>query len=191
MQKARHPYSDIAWRPLYQWRRDAIPRAWRDWLGHSGSLTRRLMTACGGELEVRVLRQTMALPRRDEARALGLPSRRFALIREVVLLGAGEPWVFARSVLPTTTLTGRLRRLRHLDERPLGELLFRDPGMSRDEIQVARVPGELLPATLAARDAALWGRRSVFRLDRKPLLVSEIFLPGFNPKVAPVAEGLA
>ena len=32
-------------------------------------------------------------------------------------------------------------------------------------------------------DAAVWGRRSLFYLDKKPLLVSELFIPGFNKKL--------
>ncbi len=123
----------------------------------------------------------MTLPRPEEARALGLAPRRFALIREVLLLGGGEPRVFARSVLPVATLTGRMRHLRHLDNRPLGDLLFRNASLKRGEIEVARVPGHRLPAGLVDPAQRLWGRRSVFRLEGKPLLVSEIFLPSFNP----------
>jgi chorismate--pyruvate lyase len=33
---------------------------------------------------------------------------------------------------------------------------------------------------LPRRPAQIWGRRSVFRVGGKPLLVSEIFLPGIG-----------
>jgi chorismate-pyruvate lyase len=31
---------------------------------------------------------------------------------------------------------------------------------------------------------SVWGRRSLFYLDRKPLLVSELFMPEFNKTIA-------
>ena len=141
------------------------------------------MQASAGEFSVQVLNQSLQLPRLSEMRALALPPRRLALIREVILFGSGQPWVYARSVIPLSTLTGRLRKLRHLDSRPLGALLFSDPSMSREPVEVACISSSnaQLPPALSEITSALWGRRSVFRLDQKPLLVSEIFLPAFKP----------
>ena len=96
--------------------------------------------------------------------------RLLVLVREVRLLGCGQTWVHARSLIPATTLTGRHRKLAHLGNRPLGEVLFSDPGMQRGDIETARVP-------LYSADSRAWARRSVFMLDHKPLLVSEVFLP--------------
>jgi chorismate--pyruvate lyase len=158
-----------------------MPLFWQDWLATKGSLTRRLVTASAGDFRVRVLHQAVGLPAFSEQRVLRLPDRRWALIREVVLYGRGEPWVYARSILPLRTLTGRLRRFRRLDERPLGDLLFRYPSMRRGPVAVARVDGAHLPAGLAPAGTFLWGRRSVFRVDDKPLLVGEVFLPAFAP----------
>ena len=160
-----------------------IPDQWRDWLSDTGSLTQRLLDASDGKLSVQIIRQCLDAPRLSERLALGLAPRRLALIREVILLGDGEPWVYARSVLPMTTLTGPLRKLRRLDNRPLGALLFQSPSMTREPVEVAchNSANAKLPVVLGHIDAPLWGRRSVFRLNRKPLLVSEIFLPDFKP----------
>ena len=128
-----------------------------------------------------MLNQCVGLPDFSEKTALKLPDRRWAMIREVILYGGGEPWVFARSILPLCTLTGRLRRFRYLDNRPLGDLLFSYSSMRRGPVQAAHIPAEILPAGLAPAGKRLWGRRSVFRVDGKPLLVSEIFLPAFDP----------
>ena len=173
-----HP---VRWYPADRWLRYAIPASWRDWLVDNGSLTKRLIAASAGNFSVRVLRQDYHRPAVNEARALGLAAGRYALIREVVLMGNNKPWVYARSILPLETLTGRLRALRKLDNRPLGALLFADKTLSRGDIEIARIPGLLLPQNLAADSDELWGRRSLFYLDNKPLLVSEIFLPDFNP----------
>jgi len=158
-----------------------VPRCWRDWLADRGSLTARLLNLSGGDLSVVVVNQGLAFPKRSEQRALNLSGRRKALIREVILYGGGQPWVYARSVLPLATLTGRLRKLRHLDNRPLGALLFKDPNMRREAVHIARFKSNNLPDLLNNLGTAAWGRRSVFRLDNKPLLVSEVFLPTFKP----------
>lgn len=158
-----------------------MPRRWRRWLEDRGSLTQRLIAASGGDFHVEILRQFIGQPTPDEARALGLGNRRRGLIREVLLIGNGVPWVFARSVLPLATLTGRRNHLRHLDDRPLGQELFSDNSMHREPVEIARIDSAALPLLPTQPAAPLWGRRSVFRLDGKPLLVAEIFLADFDP----------
>lgn len=149
------------------------PRHWRPWLQDSGSLTRRLTRAAHGEFAVRVLSQRWHAPTPDEARALGMPPRQLALIREVELLGRqGTPWVYARSVLPASTLTGRERRLRLLGNRSLGSLMFSDPSLSRSPLMASCLQDEA--------GCRYWARRSVFRLHDKPLLVCEVFLPAME-----------
>ncbi|GAA6151285.1 chorismate--pyruvate lyase family protein [Pseudoteredinibacter isoporae] len=148
----------------------------RQWLLGEGSLTRKLQDACEGEFSLRILRQGLATPRADEAKALGLPLRQQALIREIVMSGHGQDWVFARSVLPLSTLTGRLRQLKTLDNRPLGALLFKDPSMKRSAIEICPLAAEHFRYPCEER---CWARRSVFYLDQKPLLVAEVFLPEF------------
>ena len=176
-------HREPAWRPMVSKSDRMIPDQWRDWLSDTGSLTQRLLDASDGKLSVQIIRQCLDAPRLSERLALGLAPRRLALIREVILLGDGVPWVYARSVLPMTTLTGSLRKLRRLDNRPLGALLFQSPSMTRELVEVAchTSANAKLPVVLGHIDTPLWGRRSVFRLNRKPLLVSEIFLPDFKP----------
>jgi chorismate--pyruvate lyase len=176
-----HLSSEPAWRRMISVSDYTVPGQWRPWLSDTGSLTQRLIDACNGELTVQVLRQNLGVPRLSERRALGLPQRRQALIREVILLGGGIPWVYARSIIPLSTLTGRLRRLRQLDNRPLGALLFSEPSMCREPVEIACYTSAQMPTALAAKQSTMWGRRSVFRLHNKPLLVSEIFLPDFKP----------
>ena len=157
--------------------------ALRPWLLDRGSLTERLIRASKGQFEVKILFQGMGVPQLSEQRALELPVRQRALIREVILFGNHQPWVHARSIIPIKTLTGRLRKLRKLDNRPLGALLFSDPGMARGPIEISNLP-MLEPWSSSVRStygSPLQGRRSLFWLDGKPLLVSEVFLTGFTP----------
>ncbi len=163
----------------------AIDYRLQRWLLNRGSLTSRLQHLSHGHFRVEILNQGWAKPRLSEARALEVDPHRTALIREVILYGNDEPWIYARSVLPQCTLTGRLRGLRQLDNRPLGALLFNDPAMRRSPIEIAcfNADNPLIPKSVPNHTQPLWSRRSCFFLDAKPLLVSEAFLPALVAKI--------
>jgi chorismate lyase len=172
----------LRWKPARQVLRSQVPEGLLDWLLDTASLTRRIQLACDGAFRVRVLEQGWGRPRRDEIAALGMRANERALIRQVQLRCDEQVWVYARTIIPHATLTGRQRRLAHLGSRPLGAVLFADPGMRRGPVQVARIQRgqplyEAACRGLRNRQAEIWGRRSVFRLAGKPLLVAEIFLP--------------
>lgn len=159
-----------------------LPASLADWLLDSGSLTRRLRQLCPDQFRVHVLWQSWNRPSSDEARVLGLRLDAWAWTREVRLLCNDQPWVFARTLIPAKTLRGRGCRLTQLGTRPLGEVLFADPGVRRDPVEIARiVAGQRLHqrafAGLAEPLDPIWGRRSVFWIAKRPLLVCEIFLP--------------
>jgi len=175
---------DSRWHPHKQQRCNGIPPDLCAWLLDPESLTLRLQQLCPGRFEVRVVSQRQDRPTRSESRALRMRNGAHALIRQVQLLCDGKPWIFARTVIPRDSLRGRLKRLARLGTRPLGGVLFTDPDMRRGVVELACIrPGQTLyaPATehLRQRPPAIWGRRSVFTLARKPLLVSEVFLPAF------------
>jgi len=174
------------WLSYRCYRRSELPAPLAVWLLDTASLTRRLQGLCAGAFRVNVLSQLRGRPRRDEARALGMRRGALALIRQVQLLCGSKPQVYARTVIPMSSLTGRVRRLARLGTRPLGAMLFADRGMRRGGVELARIRnGERLYADATGESHAgagvIWGRRSVFRVAKKPILVSEIFLPGFPP----------
>lgn len=169
------------WRPLSDLPRGALPPAVAVWLKERQSLTRRLQRSFGGAIEVRLAAQSWQRPMGDEIRPLRLGLGRRALVRQVFLCYNGEPLVYARTVIPPRTLNGPGRRLAFLGNRPLGEVLFGRFGTRRGPVEVARIqPGSALSIQAGDSTAvseALWGRRSVFLLHNRPLLVVEIFLP--------------
>jgi len=170
------------WRNHRRWLRQQVPAVLRAWLLDEGSLTDRIKRCCPGQFSVRVLNEAWRRPRLDEARVLGMPVAALAWVRQVQLLCDGRPWVFARTVVPAATLTGAQRRLAYLGNRPLGAYLFADPGMRRSPVQLACIVlgSDLFDDAvegLVRRPKQIWGRRSVFRVGGKPLLVTEIFLP--------------
>ncbi|MFS1523662.1 chorismate--pyruvate lyase family protein [Microbulbifer sp. 2304DJ12-6] len=167
------------------------PQMLLPWLEYPGSLTAALKRQSRGDFRVQVLSQCWQLPLAEECRALNLRTHSRALVREVLLYGRGHPWVYARSVLPLRSLQGKSRNLRSLDNRPLGELLFSEPGMRRSDIEfnhLQRNP-RLQLAALCREDDNAWGRRSTFWLRDKPLLVAETFLSSFRPGGPPKATG--
>jgi len=173
------------WRGHRRWLRQQVPDVLRTWLLDKGSLTDRLKRSCPGRFSVRVLDEAWQRPQLDEARVLNMPVTALAWVRQVQLLCDGVPRVFARTIVPVTTLSGAQRRLAYLGNRPLGAYLFADPGMQRSPVQLARITrGSSLFADavqgLTHKPQVIWGRRSVFRVGGKPLLVSEIFLPAIE-----------
>ncbi|WP_125016323.1 chorismate--pyruvate lyase family protein [Aestuariirhabdus litorea] len=167
------------WRPQSQMLKSDLPEPWREWLLDRGSLTQRLMRRYPGKFSVQLIRQQWARPTPSERRCLGIGQREFANIREVLLLGDGVPRVFARSVLPHSTLVGPNRCLLRLNTKPLGAYLFSNPAMERGEIEIAPLPVNQLNAHLPSEyeEQVAWGRRSLFFLDHRPLSVCEVFLP--------------
>ncbi len=182
MPRARKTITAPAWISHRRWSRTKIPAELRAWLLDPASLTDRLKRACGGRFRVQVLDEGWYRPRLDESRVLDMRASSIGWVREVRLLCDERPWVFARTIIPAGTLTGAQRRLVYLGNRPLGARLFADPGMRRGIVELARIShGQAMFSTavygLDSKPSIIWGRRSVFRVAGKPLLVTEVFLP--------------
>lgn len=179
---ASHRQAEPHWQPWELFRHGRVPVAVRDWLLDEGSLTRRVTRFCPERFRVRVRHQGWGRPSAGERAHLGMGRVGTALIREVDLVCGGRPWVFARTLIPVTSLVGAARRLAYLRDKPLGAVLFSTPGVRRAHMEVA----DLWPCHRLFRVAVqglaevprlLWGRRSLFLMENRPLLVHEIFLP--------------
>lgn len=176
-----HTFEPV-WRRQNMLLSQIVPSDIEHWLFDHGSLTRKIIQHCNSKFRVEVLSQKWQRPMLNEALRLGVHPEHHALIREVLLYCGDTPWVFARSVLPRKTLTGPRRFLGKLGSRPLGEILFSDPNIQRDALEIAEIKkGQRMfrCATQSLKNVPdfVWGRRSVFYLHKKPLLVNEVFLP--------------
>lgn len=152
----------------------------KDWLYDEGSLTARLK-AHSQDFRVEVLGQQITYCSEQEACVYVKAGER-VLAREVILYCDNVPQVFARSLLPLTSLTGEQKALAELGEQPLGEVIFNSPELRRVELQVSQFNEASTVAHLAhtlglPKQQALWGRRSTFLVSDKPFLVAEVFLP--------------
>ena len=149
------------------------------WLTEPGSLTARCQAGCE-RFRVAVLAYGLGEPLADEG--LRLPRRRGrAWVREVMLECDGVPVIFAHTILPAAP-RGRLSRwLARLGSRSLGSLLFTHPGFRRGTIEVLRLdkrhPLYQKAAAVGEVGDTLWARRSLHRLGRQNVLVTEVFLP--------------
>ena len=158
----------------------ALPAQLKHWLLDRGSLTARLK-AHYHDVRVDVLRQEVAPVSPDEQQQFGGHGP-FMQVREILLVCDDIPRVFARTLLPETTLNQSQADFRQLGSRPLGEVLFQTEGMQRGAIEVGCFEATSTIGRLARQAAQppghpLWGRRSLFHVDDQPLLVAEIFLP--------------
>lgn len=168
--------SPTLWRPCHQ-----LPvrpdRFWREWLLDSGSLTERLDRLSAGTFKVNVIDEGWCFA--------GLPQRQIfsrdkvtplMWSRRVQLCLYGQPWVAAHSMIPYSSLVGSGRQLVSLKAKPLGRFLFHQSGLQRGELEVTRLTDHI------------WGRRSLFYLSQKPILVAEFFWPGMQDAVAALSH---
>lgn len=152
------------WRLLHQhWSHP--DQATRQWLCAPGSLTRRLQAISAGTFRVRVVSEGWVYRTAvDSGLSASASVKQMMWSRQVVLGGFGESWVAAHSLIPISTIKGRQRQLLHLGSRPLGGFLFKQRSLERGALEICRIKN-------------IWGRRSLFFLESRPLLVAEFFLP--------------
>lgn len=158
----------------------SLPEHLRDWLLDPCSLTARLKKHCN-EFRVEVLGQKIEFCSAHEATD-EVTTGQEVLIREVLLFCDDIPHVFARSILPLSSLTGNQKQLLSLGNQPLGQVIFNHPNLQRNCIELASFDHTSSVVKLAQHynqecKEELWGRRSVFIVDNKPLVVAEVFLP--------------
>lgn len=174
-------HREPTWSDARGWHLRHCPAPLRPWLTDRQSLTKRLVQASGGQFRVQVVNQFWGRPQQSEREQLGLNEHEVCFIRHVQLRCFDQPWVFARTVIPHATLHGPLRSLTRLGSKPLGAVLFANPAICRENLQIARLSrgqGMYNAATSGLENSDdIWGRRSRFGFHDHTLLVSEIFLP--------------
>jgi chorismate lyase len=178
--------SKLTWHPQLPARQ---PRVVRDWLRYAGSMTRRMEHHCA-HLDIQVLYHGRGQATFEEARALDLHQRRVGIVREIIMLGDGVPWLYGRTIVPFDSLRGALAPLNFLDRKPLGKLLFSHPQIQRSPFCYAEWTADWLPLEVqqtsdvhnqALSDGFLKlpARRSSFWLENGQLLLTEVLLPAF------------
>lgn len=173
----------------------------RQWLHAPGSLSRRL-AALGERFAVQTLRQGPARLCRQELAQLGPRARGRMWVREVLLRVDGEPMIWARSVAPRVALAGPWRALLGLGTRPLADLLFKDPRVTRSPLRVEHLAhggpmrSRMVRQWVTANGkkpmhGMVWARSSIFHKHGVPLRVMEVFAPPLAGKKLPNGRAIA
>ncbi|MCG3146436.1 MAG: Chorismate pyruvate-lyase [Gammaproteobacteria bacterium] len=69
------------------------------------------------------------------------------------------------------------RVLSRLGNRPIGSVLFYDPGIRRGQLVYKKLDARHPLRHILVRNETLWASRSVFVRDKMPLIVNEVFMP--------------
>lgn len=171
----------IKWKPVAVFGGGVLSGNLRTCLLNTGSLMANLKNFSLEQIHLDLQTQSYKKPHHDEAKKLGLRSGEFVLLREVFLKCNIVPWIYARTAIPIGTLQN-IPRLANLGDTPLGNYLFSNKFTYRGPIQIGTLkithsPYKLIANICSNKDSVLWGRRSVFYIKNRSLLITEIFLP--------------
>lgn len=158
-----------------------IPFKQRAWFTSRDSLTQRIQNRCK-KFRVEKISQKFAKINYDEMAVLNISSR-LVHVREVYLYCAENPVIYARTTLARNSLRSDWRYLTKMGNRPLGAALFSNPRIRRQSLHFRRINRYHPLYAMAVKKlqnppSSLWARRSIFMLDRLPILVTEVFLTG-------------
>ena len=157
-------------------------------LTDGGSLIKRLQAEGIKQPTINLLNQRWCYPAQDERMHLAISSRRYILEREVLIESEGTPLVFARTVFPAQTLTGKEKMLGKLGTRSLGSVLFNKPNLQRSEFEFTCLQPYMklyqrMSQYTKMDNLSLWARCSLFFIQHKSLLLTEVFLPQLIEKI--------
>lgn len=148
-----------------------------------GSLTAALRAHSEQTFGLEVVREKV-LPLGDFQTGPLSPTR--GKVREVVLSGRDQPWVFAQTIVPVATISAH-PWVSRMGGQPLGDALFHRDDVTRSALTFAVLDDAMALAQrvnelrLNPARQSLWSRRSCFFLGSEPLLITEVFLPDLCP----------
>jgi chorismate--pyruvate lyase len=145
------------------------------WLLDTGSLTEKLQSQCH-HFSLQLLGQDQRDPTQAEKQRLAASANQNWQVREVILYGDQQPWVFARSVISQSLYE---LDMAEIGAQPLGQIIFNDARFVRQPFELCHLSAEhpLLSNLGIKYQRPLWGRRSLFTFQQSKLLIAEIFLP--------------
>jgi len=162
----------------------------KKWLTSQASLTKLLTEVADGDFAIDLQYEffSSAIDELINGSVLATLNGSF-FIRETILTGHKNPWVYARTAIPKKTLAAQYAALSQLGNSSLGNYLFSQTSLHRMTPEIAYLDKNNLLYRRASEAIQqsnlpnLWARRSIFTVDEMPLLVSETFLPGFWKEV--------
>lgn len=150
-------------------------------LFHEKSMTQLIQDSCFGKFNVELISESWEHALDDETTFLSLPQDESTFIRKSLLKCDDKVLIFARTVIPEKTLSGKNQKLTSMGDKPLGNFLFNDKTTYRSDMRYAKIPVNCKLYSEATKDmkitSELWGRQSLVYIEQRPLTITEIFLP--------------
>ena len=135
------------------------------WLSEPGPITNRIKLSQKFELEL--LNDEIDEISKEEKLFLNSVSETFR-VRRVILLGNNAPVVYAKSVIPSSTIENGLSSLGKIGNAPLGDILFTPGVFTKLEMVCA--------SFLSKEKNVYWGRKIKYSVNSEPISVMEVFL---------------
>jgi len=136
----------------------------KSWLLEQGPITKRIKSIA--EFRLELIQDELSDATDDEILFLKIDSEEIR-IREVILYGNENPIVFARTIIPNTTIEKGLKELGKIGNKPLGDILFEKDIFSKEDIVFA---------TFKDEESLFWGRKIKYTVKDQPFSVMEVFL---------------
>ena len=136
----------------------------KSWLLEQGPITKRIKSIA--EFRLKLIQDELSDATDDEILFLKIDSEEIR-IREVILFGNENPMVFARTIIPNTTIEKGLKELGKIGNKPLGDILFEKDIFSKEDIVFA---------TFKDEESLFWGRKIKYTVKDQPFSVMEVFL---------------
>ena len=136
----------------------------KSWLLEQGPITKRIKSIA--EFRLELIQDELSDATDDEILFLKIDSEEIR-IREVILFGNENPMVFARTIIPNTTIEKGLKELGKIGNKPLGDILFEKDIFSKDDIVFA---------SFKDKESLFWGRKIKYTVKDQPFSVMEVFL---------------
>tara|TARA_B100001142_G_scaffold33024_1_gene29328 strand:- start:1380 stop:1868 length:489 start_codon:yes stop_codon:yes gene_type:complete len=134
------------------------------WLLEQGPITKRIKSMKKFRLEL--IQDELSEVKEDEILFLTTDDESIR-VREVILYGNNTPMVFARTIIPNTTINKGLKELGEIGNKPLGDILFEKNIFSKEDIVFA---------TFKDGKSIFWGRKIKYSVKNQPFSVMEVFL---------------
>jgi len=134
------------------------------WLLEQGPITKRIKSIKDFRLEL--IQDELSEVKEDEILFLNTGDEAIR-VREVILYGNETPMVFARTIIPNTTINKGLKELGKIGNKPLGDILFEKNIFSKEDIVFA---------TFKDEESIFWARKIKYTVKNQPFSVMEVFL---------------
>lgn len=151
------------------------PVLW-DWMQTRTSITEKAQSACQ-EVELKLLHEAWTI-KEDSLKVF---------IREINILCNGKVAWYARTEIPEITYNLRNDKFERLKEKPIGNILYHDPEITRGNFEYAYLnqnaheyqwaTNQFQPLNQPLNIKNLWARKSIFWIQKNPLYLLEVFFP--------------